>query len=235
MHDRLFIGSSMPIRLQTIILMQSQKNYQRFINSLCFFDFITSEERSDEMYFFDGMTSTRKISSHIEHLLDYKLGKAIDKTMDSYVYEMFDAYCKNKKNIDICLRRAGRAQHFSNLLMHSYEYDKDVYLRKDTDKTNIIRPVLSKIFRNAVKVQINASNCSFSLIGFLDVLKTSNWQRVEIGGEWVEELAQSFIWEWERIKKQYESNNYKIKFEAHCGTHVHVHHPWLKIKKLTVP
>ena len=49
---------------------------------------------------------------------------------------------------------------------------------------------------------------SFSLIGFLSVLKKSEWQKVTIEGKWISELWESS--ERAFIEKQYELNGFQI-------------------------
>lgn len=212
------MGSNRPIRLQTIILIQSRKDYKYFIKVLYAVGSITDEGLS-------VLDVDRKdTSNHIEHLFEYRLGMKIDEKMDKYVYEMFDAYCKNKKRIGISMPIFDQLKHSPyKPFIHSYEYDKDVYLRGDTDKTNLLRPELAKIFPNVIKVHIDASYCSFSLIAFLSILKISNWQRIEIYANWVPKLEKSS--KWPLIVKQYESNNYKMEIDKYDNIHIHAHHP----------
>lgn len=211
------MGSIYSIRLQTVICVQSGNNYQYILRSLHFFDHVISEDTTLGLYQHHGKTAR-----HIEHLFGYKLAKEIDVKMDKYVYDMFDAYCKHKKEIKIHLRTFDEVKHLSDLFIHSYEYNKDVYLREDNDKANLLQPGLAKIFPNVIKVVINAWGASFSLIGFLNVLKISNWQTIKIQGDWIHKLAESS--KWPLIVKQYESSNYKIELKSD-RLYIHAHHP----------
>merc|ERR1712228_841445 len=90
------------------------------------------------------------------------------------------------------------------LIIHSIEEGKDA--KDDNDKTNLLKKDIIAIFPNIKTVHINAY--SFSLIGFLSVLQASEWQKVNIRGEWLSELMKTS--KAEIIIKQYESKNYKI-------------------------
>merc|ERR1712228_245050 len=132
-----------------------------------------------------------------------------DPKLDKYVCETFVAYTRNKEYIMInfdYLRKAKELMY--KLIVHSIKEGEEV--KSGEDKTNLLLSELPKIFSNIKSVHIAANNFSFSLIGFLSVLTSSEfrWQTVTIRGKWICDLLESP--KASTIEKQFNLNNYNI-------------------------
>merc|ERR1712228_299562 len=185
---RLFIGGFWRIRLQSILLISTKNNFANVIRPLYYLDAMLTGNNH-----MSNLKISKSGKALIEHLFRYKTGQSkMKKEMDTYLYELFEGYIQNKEHIMINLYFLEYAEKFMyDLIAHSIEEDNE--LEDDDDKTNLIRQVLADVFRDSKTVHIDgeSSSYSFSLIGFLSVLQTSQWQKVTISGEWISDLWQS--------------------------------------------
>merc|ERR1712228_162786 len=141
-----------------------------------------------------------------------------DPKMNEYLYQTFDAYTKNKKQIEINLRYLSKAnESMYNLIVHSLE--EDTKPKNENETVNLMRSELAKIFQNVKTVHIHSGLISpygdeqfpFSLIAFLRLIKSAKWQQVIIKAEgannWISELWQA---SGSSIKHQFYSAGYKL-------------------------
>merc|ERR1712228_462240 len=202
--ERLFIGGYYRIRVQSIKLLKTKQNFESFIAPLYYMDAMLTAASKFPKY-------TKNAKGVIDHLFKYKLGQNPKPRMDNYLYETFDAFIRNKEHIAINLEYLSQAKEsMYKLIMHSIERNNN--LKDDSDKTNLIRPVLAEIFSNVKTIHIEALSHSFSLVGFLSVLQESEWKQVTITSfsyGWISKLWQSS--KRESIEKEYQSTNYKIE------------------------
>merc|ERR1712228_305280 len=203
--ERLFIGGFWRIRVQSIRLTQTKQNFEAFIQPLYYLDaMLTAKAHMHKL------NPGKNAKGVIEHLFKWKMGQNPEPKMDNYLYETFEAFIRNKEHIMIRLYYLEDAKEsMYKLIMHSIE--KEIKLRDDLDKTNLVRCDLATIFDKAKTVHIDADRYSFSLIGFLSVLQASKWEKVTIEGKWISDL-------WESIRKQYEQQNYRINFGEEANT-----------------
>merc|ERR1712228_856694 len=209
--ERLFIGGFYRIRVQSIKLLKTKQNFAQFIAPLYYLDCMVTAKSFDPVW---GETKPGKNAKGIiDHLFKYKLAQKPELKMDSYLYETFDGYTRNKEHIQIYLDDLSKAkQSMRKLIIHSIEEGKK-FFRADNDKTNLLKNDICAIFPNIKTVYIAAGFYSFSLIGFLSVLQASEWQNVTIRGWWMSKLWQSS--KRALIDKEYQSNDYQIEYENH--------------------
>merc|ERR1712228_41324 len=140
-----------------------------------------------------------------------EIGTKKDSKMNEYLYQTFDAYTKNKKQIEIHLWFLNDAKEsMYNLIVHSLK--KNAKPKDDNDRVNILQSELAKIFPNVNTVHIHAGYYGdyypFSLIAFLRLLQMTKWQKVVIKAEgqnnWI-----SVLWK----SSQYDANNYHIRYD----------------------
>merc|ERR1712228_1144662 len=94
--ERLFIGGFWRIRVQSIKLLETKQNFESFIATLYYLDaMITGAVRFPKY--------PKNAKGVINHLFKYKLGQNPEPKMDSYLYETFDGYTRNKEHIIINL------------------------------------------------------------------------------------------------------------------------------------
>merc|ERR1712107_315039 len=98
------------------------------------------------------------------------MNKKTEQVFDDYVHETFEAYTRNKKSIEIHLKRLSYVdESLYSLIVHALKWD---HLPKDeNDKTNLVKPVLSKLFPNAKSVHITASEYPFSLFALSPIIR----------------------------------------------------------------
>merc|ERR1712232_44045 len=104
-----------------------------------------------------------------------------------------------------------------SLIVHSLRKKKAP--KDENDKSNLVKPILSKLFPNAKSVHIDNGKTStlagdpyaFSLCEFLSLLRMTKWQQITIkargADNWISEL-----WASKRslIQKEYDANGYCI-------------------------
>merc|ERR1712228_579833 len=120
----------------------------------------------------------------IKSLIKWRLEQKKDPKMNEYLYQTFDAYTKNKKQIEINLFNLSYAKEsMYNLIVHSLERWGNP---NENDCINLVRSELGTIFRNVKTVHIDAGNkhvhdqYPFSLIAFLRLIQSTKWQKVTI-------------------------------------------------------
>ena len=154
----------------------------------------------------------------IRSLIDWKLNEKTEKLFDDYVYRTFDAYTRNKKSIEISLHDLEEAnESMCSLIAHSLRMCQNP--KDENDKTNLVKPMLSKLFPNAKNVHINAWRNPFSLFAFLSVIRVTKWQQITIKSYWISAL-------WEKnglmIEKEYNANGYSIVHWVDLDEHLKI-------------
>merc|ERR1712228_275530 len=94
--ERLFIGGYQRIRVQSIKLLDTKQNFAQFIAPLYYLDAMLTAK-----LFMSSLNPGKNAKGIIEHLFKYKLGQNPEPKMDSYLYETFDGYTRNKEHIMI--------------------------------------------------------------------------------------------------------------------------------------
>merc|ERR1712228_38342 len=209
--ERLFIGGVWRVRVQSIRLTKTRENFETFFVSLFYFDAMVTAKQ--------GMNNL-KINSNqrgvIKSLIKWRLEQKKDPKMNEYLYQTFDAYTKNKKQIEINLFYLNDAKEsMYNLIVHSLE--KVAKPKDENDCVNILQPELPKIFPNVKTVHIDAGyydyKFPFSLIAFLRLIKSTKWQHVIIKAKgynnWISELWKASE---SSIKNEYYAASYNIEY-----------------------
>ena len=165
--------------------MKTAQNFMNFIKPLYYFDALLTGK---------GWMDRLKISNDqvdvIKSLIDWKLGKQSSAGFDEYVLRTFEAYTRNKKQIEIRLLQLRKSsKSMRQLIFHSlqeYKQPKD-----KNDKTNLLRADIAKLFPNVNTVHISAILCSFSLFGLMRVIHETQWKQIIVKGSWLLESWES--------------------------------------------
>merc|ERR1712228_156093 len=151
----------------------------------------------------------------IKSLIKWRLEQKKDTKMNEYLYQTFDAYTKNKKQIEINLWNLSDAKEsMYNLIVHSLE--ERAKPKNENDCINLLRPELGKIFQNVKTVHIDAGcvvyQFPFSLIAFLRLIQSTNWQQITIKTTGDNNCI-SELWKASEscIKNEYYSSSYDIQ------------------------
>merc|ERR1712228_872629 len=130
--------------------MGTKTNFETFFVSLFYFDAMVTAK--------GGMWRLKVNSNQIgviKSLIKWRLEQKKDLKMNEYLYQTFDAYTKNKKQIEIDLYYLSKAKEsMHNLIVHSLE--KGVKPKNENDTVNLLRPELREIFQNVKTVYIHA-------------------------------------------------------------------------------
>lgn len=209
---RLFIGGFWRIKVESIRLTKTKTNFETFFVALFYFDAMVTATSA---------MSSLKINSNqrgvIKSLIKWRLEQKKDPKMNEYLYQTFEAYTKNKKQIEIDLWNLGQAKEsMYNLIVHSLE--QDTKPKDENDTVNLLRPELAKIFQNVKTVHIDTASAwgqyPFSLIAFLRLIQSTKWQHITIkaygGNNWI-----SALWKASEssIKNQFYSASYDIGYD----------------------
>merc|ERR1712228_916667 len=94
--ERLFIGGFWRIRVESIRLTKTKTNFETFFVSLFYFDaMVTAKAHLDDLKINNNQRGV------IKSLIKWRLEQKKDPKMNEYLYQTFDAYTKNKKQIEI--------------------------------------------------------------------------------------------------------------------------------------
>merc|ERR1712228_337442 len=209
--ERLFIGGVWRVRGESIRLTKTKENFETFFVSLFYFDAMVTAKR--------GMSKLKinnKQIGVIKSLIKWRLEQKKDPKMNEYLYQTFDAYTKNKKQIEINFDFLSYAKEsMYNLIVHSLE--ENAKPKDENDTVNLVKAELGKIFQNVKTVHINAGyndhQYPFSLIAFLRLIQSTKWQKVSIKAKAIDNDWISELWKESEssIKNQYYSANYDIE------------------------
>merc|ERR1712228_62663 len=205
--ERLFIGGFWRIKVESIRLTKSKKNFETFFVSLFYFDAMVTAKRG-----MDDLKINSNQRGVIKSLIKWRLGQKKDPKMNEYLYQTFDAYTNRKKQIEIdFLYLSDAKESMYNLIVHSLEEGAES--KDENDTVNLLLPELGKIFQNVKSVHIDAGwgddQFPFSLFAFLRLVQATKWQQVTIkatgANNWI-----SVLWKASKsfIEKQYNANNY---------------------------
>merc|ERR1712228_490105 len=162
MGERLFIGGFWRIKVESIRLTKTKETFETFFVSLFYFDAMVTAK--NEM---DLLKINKNQRGVIKSLIKWRLGQKKDPKMNEYLYQTFDAFTKNKKQIEIDYYYLSKAKEsMYNLIVHSLE--KGTKPKEENDTVNLVRSELAKIFQHVKTLHIDAgyedNQYPFSLI-----------------------------------------------------------------------
>lgn len=226
------------IRSIRVIQDGSRLNFEKIIQSITVCDQIISGtfglEKIDSLDFYHVVLRT---------LFDHALGRdSSDVDLNKYVIDTFESFVENKTSVWIDLERLNKNVAHDKLLdlflnersVTNYWKPKIFNIRDDADYSNLINPVMLKVFKNVTELSIDTAAIikdsmydyvcySMSIIALLSVIKDTNLQRVIIRtsvvtlstyGEsytsWIEMLWNACS---DDIIEKYKDEQYQISFE----------------------
>jgi len=226
--ERVLCGGLMPIRVQSIRIMETNQNFENIMHALFVFDTMVNgaywdpDEDDDK----SKMRITKTDRINIENLM-IKSNTYSTKTVDPYILSIIKAYKRKKKQIIIFM--AGLAENveakdYGFLFDDKLEViDIDDYDPTDCKlRSNLISPKIFDILPNITEIVINTNAgwkkaYSFNISNFLDIIsKSANWKVVqiqvmakEINGSWIFKMWRSLSSD---LKSKYEKTNLKMEY-----------------------
>ena len=150
--ERLWIGVNYPLRIVSILMIQTAKNYESAINALYLFDAMLSGV--------GGMSREVKQSDYklISNLMERTLngGENGSFGMDSYFMKEWNLFLEKKKKIKLDLSVLYQYTSLSELVMFN-EGGMDCVRRPPKGKDNVFRPEWISMFPNVDTLEIETS------------------------------------------------------------------------------
>ena len=201
--ERLFIGSTHYLTVESLVVIQSAKNYRLSIGAFAKFDQVLNGH-----YVEGGINITEQEMEIIVGALESVKGKGtaskMSKYLDEFAVDNFYLMTLQKTNIILDLEniKYGVNNHrMKELVVHSVSgYHK---VKGPNDTTNVVKAGLFPLFPNLSTVTIDAGEFPFSVSRFLDELSS-----VDLPGS----LSTVIIKDWNRksssnfVRKAFGSN-----------------------------
>ena len=168
--ERLFIGSTKHLTVETLVVIQSAKNYRLSIGAFAKFDQVLNGQEVS-----GGITEQEMeiIVGALESVKGKGTASKMSKYLDEFAVDNFYLMTLQKTNIILDLNYSIdklNNQRMKELVVHSVsEYHK---VKGPNDTTNVVKAALFPLFPNLSTVTINAINCPFSVSRFLDELSS---------------------------------------------------------------
>ena len=141
------------------------------------------------------ISASDKYGKKLKVLFNWALNGKLEKKWNTFVYDTFQCFIKNKKKISIDMFMIQKYVHDEDLLNLMFYSTPKTQVMEGTLLTNLIRPIMFKIFENVEEIEIISDwNYGFSLFGFLDIIKKTKIKTATIsarirGGLLAEELS----------------------------------------------
>ena len=212
--NRLFFGGFKCIAIQSIRLMQNNKNFEQLIKILYCFDSITSGIDIDYEL---GKKITKSDVNILKHLFDIKCSKQDSRKYDGYIYQTYQCFIKHKQQIHINMWFIEDInEDMRNLIIHPIKNDYESVVRSCGDVTNLFRKKLLEIFHYATKIVFDLSSLSFryriSLESLLSIIEKSSVEEIVLvlgKQEYYNKLCSIYPLS-EELKERYNKANYNI-------------------------
>ena len=168
--ERLFIGSTRYLTVESLVVIQSAKNYRLSIGAFAKFDQVLNGQ---PMY---NVVITEQEMEIIVGALESVKGKGtaskMSKYLDEFAVDNFYLMTLQKTNIILNLRYVSwlKNQRMKELVVHSVSMEHKV--KGPNDTTNVVKAALFPLFPNLSTVTINAQFYPFSVSRFLDELSS---------------------------------------------------------------
>merc|ERR1712192_52268 len=149
--ERFFFGSLFKLRLETLMLVESAKNYKQSIGAFYKFDALLSGVKMDGKMAEVSEVEFDIVDSCIESVLGEPCS---DSKLDDFILDNFYAFTQQKTRITLVtpLIDMVKNKSFVDLIMHplSEQGADDV----SADDTNLFKPLLFKLFPNLTQITL---------------------------------------------------------------------------------
>eukprot|EP01084_Bolivina_argentea_P182813 315544_1 len=217
--ERLFFNSDDYIKIQSVLLISTNQNFQIFMNSLHYLDWIINGGPETEM---DDSKNNKTDLLMISNLLNQTIKKFRIKTYDSYIHSTFISFIQHKKEIILDLSSLKYIDYrIRELIMYSLdEKDCDNEIeRDDNDFKNLFRPELFVMFKNVKRVVVKTTSVygsvsySLSMMTLLSLIESNGLNEVIVkavifrGYDWINNM-----WSLSsgKLQKMYQEKQYSI-------------------------
>eukprot|EP01083_Nonionella_stella_P018436 51372_1 len=164
--ERLWMGGHYRMKIETVRIMTTAKTYNRYLSSLFYFDRMVTNVAAASAY--DDCHPTNTDYLILCDLSRYKMKQDNYGTHPQYILKTFEAYTKHKTHIVINLHFLDfYCPKLSHLITHKLK-QKEIRGKKQLEynmngqtNTNILKPVIFKIFDNA-QTLIICTTCSYA-------------------------------------------------------------------------
>eukprot|EP01084_Bolivina_argentea_P021973 40817_1 len=196
--ERLFIHEIWPLTMESVVIIETQNNYQQYFHALHIFDAMLSGVEGDII---NVLSSDVQI---LNELINHKLNIERSKKIPKYVCDTFDLFCHKKETIEITIRWLKYFKQLSHLIMHSVvnegpkRTNKNYATIRYTNNSvlkhkykNILKPDKFRIFKNLKTIIVNTTYGNilqieeypvykFSLLLFLSFIQTVKPMKCEV-------------------------------------------------------
>ena len=170
--ERIYFGGRHKTQLQSIIVMQTKKNYHQIINAFFKFDSMLS---AGYMKYVDVKdVDVDIITAVIEYIVGGSSSKYRDK-LDDYIKQNFYLFTQNTTQITLNLKKINdiKNRSFIDILMHSIQAQK----RASNNNNNLFKPIIFKLFTNLSEIIIYSSGdklYAFNILSLLSILSDNS-------------------------------------------------------------
>ena len=167
--ERLFIGSTRYLTVESLVVIQSAKNYRLSIGAFAKFDQVLNGQ-----FVSGGITEQEMeiIVGALESVKGKGTASKMSKYLDEFAVDNFYLMTLQKTNIILdlyCIDELNN-QRMKELVFHSVSWGHKV--KGPNDTTNVVKAALFPLFPNLSTVTINACSHPFSVSRFLDELSS---------------------------------------------------------------
>eukprot|EP01084_Bolivina_argentea_P309420 535197_1 len=182
--EYLFCGGYLVVKIESITIIDSQKNYAEYCHALFYFDSMLKGIQ------FTHQTVTVSDTDYLilNNLIQYEQGKtsiAFKKSCPQYIKETFKCFIHHKKQISINLETVNK----------ELKKLKSLIVEEQKNQDNILKVVLFKLFDNCRTIVIHttdmwgAKEYKFDLISFLSFISINSSSiyestKITIIGKW---------------------------------------------------
>ena len=237
---RLFFGGFWYIKLESIYIQKTNRNFDTIVTALSYFDSIISGAWNNKS------TTDLITDKHVSLLIDLfnqslndddnNNNQIIEQNeFDGYIKSSFECFIRNKVNIAINYSNLNlcRNERMVHLIMHQLEESKDYkVMRDENDLINLFKSELLFVFKNVkIMTLITYKARPLSMLGLLNIIKNSLLQKIFIlsaGNDPDDEMYsswQSYLWKSSSLEliAKYKTFGYNISLEYEIGSHHRYH------------
>ena len=238
---RLFFGGDCPIKMVSVRIRSTNKNFENFVNSLCYFDIMLSGGDLKNY----GNIGNKDVLL-IDDLINNVIGKPRIRKYDVYIYDTFKCFIVNKQKIILNLHALYEVKTDNKMIdlimygleQHNMMSELNQPKRRDSnDGTNLFISEIFKVLKNIKNITIQSTDVNgiycypFSLLLLLNastLVEKVIVKAVRYCGEdsWLGLLWNSSSLE---IKQQYQ-RNYNIT-KKRIKSNIDYDEDWLEIVK----
>eukprot|EP01084_Bolivina_argentea_P293717 505222_1 len=244
--ERVFFSAQYKIEIQSIIVIETKKNYQAIISAFYKFDSMLSGQKMTGLgYKAVTKTDVAFVGLSVEYVLgnssnDYKnkLSNDCKNKLDTYIKDTFYLFTKKKTQITLHLELISRIQNDSFIELIAHSIKPRNYKRNMITNNNLFKPILFKLFPNLQEIMIYSTSFSsvysFSILSLLSMLTNTvlpkSFRTITIkdsypdkSGEWLKKKFTA------HVKRQFIANKLSIQLKRNQSRNKK--EDWIVIKK----